>query len=108
MVGDLSTLDGIVALTNLNFDSSLGGAFENVPVVNYNAAAGASLSNLVYLNTVTPILVVGKKAGDPSLLTFKIRNSNPGLVTATVSGNKLTLAYTAGQTGVRHDHGQGV
>ena len=100
--GDLSTLDAITALTTLDFSSSLGDAFQNVPLVNYDASAGASVSNLVYLNTITPLPALPltpKNTGDPAILTLKVKNTNPDLVTATLSGHKLTLACTAGKTG---------
>ena len=98
VVGSLATLDAITALPNENF-SSLGGAFANVPVVNYDPSVGASAANLVYLNTITPIQTVPTAANSTALLSFKVKNSNPDLVTATITAKKLTLVYTPGKTG---------
>ena len=101
VVGSLATLDAITALPNLNLDSSFGntGAFENVPVVNYTSGASLFLSNLVYLNTITPIQTVPTAADSTALLSFTVKNSNPDLLTATLNAKKLTLVYTPGKTG---------
>ncbi len=99
VVGSLSTLDAIEALPQRDFSASLGGSFTNVPLVNFDGSQPATVQNLVYTNTVTPIAIVPKKAGDASILSLKVNNSNPDLVTATLSGIKLTLTYAPNATG---------
>lgn len=99
VVGGLSVLDAIAALPIRDFSQSLGQSFADVPLVNFDGGS-AGIENLVYLNSVTNLPLVPATEGLPSLIKLKLKsNSNPGLVTATLSGKKLTLAYTAGQTG---------
>ena len=77
------------------------GVFTDVPLNNYDSSQGTNLSpDLVRINQVSIIPLLPAATGDPALLKVKVKgNTNPGLVTATLNGKKLTLAYTAGQTG---------
>ena len=97
--GDLATMDAVAALPTEDFSSSLGQAFANTPLYNYSASAGASVSNLVLISDVAIVPLVPATLGADSVLTLKVKNNNPGLVTATISGKKLKLAYAVGQTG---------
>ena len=97
-LGDLATLDAIEALPQEDFSSSLGGGFTNVPLVNFTSGE-ASVDNLVYTNSITALPLVPTVQGGQAALTLKAKNTNPSLVTATLSGKKLTLSYAAGQTG---------
>ena len=97
---DMTTVDAIAALPEFDFSSSLGAPFTNLPLFNYNAAAGASIDNLVFLNDVAVIPVIADTPGADAVLSLKVKNNNPGLVTATIVGRKLKLVYVQGNTGV--------
>ena len=100
VVGSLATLDAIEALPIRDFSASLNSqAFANVPLINYDGTQSATYQNLVYTNSITPLALVPKKAGDAAVLALKVKSSNPDLVAATVSGIKLTLTYAPGATG---------
>lgn len=99
VVGDPATLNAIVALPQANFSTQLGGSFENVPLVNFTSGQ-AGLDNLVYLNNITALPLTPKTQGGKAALVLKVKgNTNPDLVTATINARKLTLTYSAGQTG---------
>ncbi len=100
VVGGIETLDAIEALPQRNFSGSLGNAFQNVPLINFDGSQQADIANLVKLNTVVLVPLTPKQTGGDAILSLKVKgNTNPGLVTATLSGRKLTLTYTPGQTG---------
>ena len=98
VVGDLAALDAVAALKTYDFTSSLGAAFQDVPLVNYDGIH-ASVSNLVYLKSITAIPLMPKATGGASVLTLKVKNTNPDLVAATISGHKLNLVYASGKKG---------
>jgi cyclophilin family peptidyl-prolyl cis-trans isomerase len=73
-----------------------GGVFNEIPMQNYNGSnfpTDTVFSNFAGINNINLI-----RRSDR--LTFSVvANDNPGLVTASVAGNNLTLTYAAGQTG---------
>jgi hypothetical protein len=73
--------------------------FDQIPLINYKSSQGVQISNLVTVNSVAPIALLNKAGSGPSLLTLKVKNTNPGLVTAAISGQKLVLTYVSGATG---------
>ena len=97
--GDMATVDAIAALPVYDFTSSLGGAFNMLPLYNYDASGSASVDNLVYVNDAVVIPTVAPSVGADSVLTLKAKSNNTALVTAMVSGKKLKLSYVSGQTG---------
>jgi cyclophilin family peptidyl-prolyl cis-trans isomerase len=70
--------------------------FDSIPLNNYtgtNFPSDATAANFLVIQNVT----VDSR---PEFLTYSvIGNTNPGLVTAAVSNERLTLNYTMGQTG---------
>jgi cyclophilin family peptidyl-prolyl cis-trans isomerase len=90
----MDTLQAIAAIPTYDLSSSLGDSFENVPLINYNAAKGAAADNLIYVKTITKIPLTPAVPGGPGLLTLKVfSNSNPEIVRAKIAGRKLTLTF---------------
>jgi cyclophilin family peptidyl-prolyl cis-trans isomerase len=97
----MNTIDAIVALKTYDLSASLGDAFENVPLVNYNPAVGASSANLVYVKHLATIPLTPAAAGGTALLALTVvNNSKPGLVKATLVGEKLKLKPLGKETGI--------
>lgn len=99
VVGSLATVDAIEAAPQYDLSGSLGGGFQNVPTLPGTTSSQISIQDLVYTKTIAPIAIVAKKAGVDSILGLKIKNSNHGLVTAKINGNKLELTPISGETG---------
>ncbi len=102
--GDLSTMTAIGAVETYDASSvvvsSDQGVFTDLPLINYTSAQGTEINpDLVYISNIAVIPLTPKASGDPALLDLTANSSNPGLVTATISGQKLTLTYAQGQTG---------
>ena len=98
--GDMTTVNDIAALPVVDLSTALNNAALNtVPVVNYTSGNGVSPSNLVYLNDAVVIPMVPPTEGADAVLKLKAVSQNPALVTATLVGRKIKLAYVAGQTG---------
>ena len=91
----LSVLDTIAAEPTVNANSP----FDQLPVVNFTEGGNVGRDNLIFVNSITPIPLLPKREGTPALLKVKVKNSNPGLLTAALVGDKLTLTYTPGATG---------
>ena len=97
-----ATLAALVATPVQNQASSPTGIanssvdLSNVPLNNYtgsNFAADATASNFLEIKSVT----IDSR---PEFLTYSVvSDSNPGLVTATISNEHLTLAYATGKVG---------
>ena len=81
-----------------------GGNFASIPLTGVqpndpNFPGDTTAANYEILTGVT--VLRGPVAGFSDSETFAVAsNTNPGLVTPTITNGKLTLAYTAGQTGV--------
>ena len=96
----LTTLDAIGAFNSYDFESSLGGDFQNLPLIGYSGSGPAKIDELVLISSIAPIGLVSADATTPSLLKVTVvGNSNPNLVTATATGKRLTLVYAPGKTG---------
>ena len=72
--------------------------FSEVPLKNYTGSAqffpaDATAANFVVVNDVAVV------RRDEFLTYSVINNTNPGLVTPSLSNNRLTLQYAAGQSG---------
>ena len=102
--GDLATMDAIGAVETYDASSVVvsddKGVFTNLPLINYTSDQGVEINpDLVYINQVAVIALVPKGANPTALLALAASSSNPGLVTPTITGSRLTLTYAPGQTG---------
>jgi hypothetical protein len=96
------TLAALVATPTKNESSSAAASanpgvdFANVPLNNYTGthfAADATASNFLVINSIT----IDSR---PEFLTYSVvADSNPSLVTASISNEHLTLSYATGQVG---------
>ena len=102
VVSGLQYFDQIALLQKLNA-SSVGSALGELPVQNYSASAGLKTENLISIEGVkvqSPAARAG--ATDDLSYTFDITtvDGDSGLLTPTLTGSKLNLAYAAGKSGV--------
>ena len=96
ITGDgLKVVDAIAGLQIVN----LGSPLDELPVLPSFDQTTVQLTDLVYINSITVLPLTPKATGDAAVLALKAKNSNPDLVTATFTGQKMTLTYTAGKTG---------
>ncbi len=96
ITGDgLKVVDAIAGLQIVN----LGSPLDELPVLpSYNQST-VQLADLVYVNSITALPLTPKATGDAAVFILKAKNSNPDLVTATFTGQKMTLTYAASKTG---------
>ena len=89
----LAVMDAIAALATTN----LGAPFDELPVLSsYQTGSTLTVNDLVTVSSVALL----PQAGDASSIVMTVKkNSNPGLVTATLSGKKLLLTYASGAKG---------
>lgn len=97
----METADAIDALKTYNLSQLLSySEFATCPLYNYDPSQSVMASNLVVAQNVAILPTLSKGKGLPGAITVKVKgNTNPDLVTATIKGRKLLLAYTPGQTG---------
>jgi cyclophilin family peptidyl-prolyl cis-trans isomerase len=96
----LQTVTNLAAIPTQN----RGGDFSQIPLRNYpqppngNFPGDTKPLNYAFLNSATVLRQVDQRNGDA--LTYTVTgNTNPGVVTPTISGGRLTLTYaTAGTT----------
>lgn len=81
----MSVVDAIAALPRVN----AGSPFNQLPVRGYSSG-DVQTSNLVVVNSITPISVY-PGGGGTSALSFSVQSSAPGVVAASLSGSGLTL-----------------
>ncbi len=96
----MSVVDAIAGLKVI--DASQGNTnspFGALPVLSTFDGSTIQLSDLVYVTSVTNLPLTPKAQGATAAMTVRAKTSNPDLVTPTMDGRKLTLTYTAGQTG---------
>ena len=92
----MSVVDTIAALSVYSYNST----FTQLPLTGYTSG-NFVLSNLVLTTAVEAVPIFPATAGQHSVVSFSITgNTNPSLVTATVSGSALNLVLAAGQSGV--------
>ncbi|MFM7113715.1 MAG: peptidylprolyl isomerase, partial [Planctomycetota bacterium] len=93
VVTGMDNVDKINKLATAN----LGQAFSDIPVINnFTGTTVGELNPATNLVTINDVVVDSRG----EMLTFSIvNNSNPNVVTPTVVGNKLNLAYSATNTG---------
>jgi cyclophilin family peptidyl-prolyl cis-trans isomerase len=94
-LADQASITTVSALAAALPTQNHGAPFDQIPLLNYNGTqfpTDATQQNFEILNSVTVHQV--------DSLTYQVtNNTNPGLVTTTVTQNRLTLAYTPNQTG---------
>ncbi len=79
-----------------------GGAFASIPLNNYNGTHFPSDTTLANYERVASASVLRTAdPNDPDALTFAVSgNSNPNLVSTSITNGKLTLHYATGVSGV--------
>jgi cyclophilin family peptidyl-prolyl cis-trans isomerase len=93
----LPTLNSMVQLPTFNLNDPAG-VFQTVPLRNTSAGATETVSSVNASNAVVINSAALWRIRDQ--LTFTVTgNTNPGLVTPSISNNQLTLTYTANMTG---------
>lgn len=93
----MTVVDAIAALPTANF----GGAFTTLPLSGYSGSGTPLPQNFINVNAAEAIPIFPASAGQNSVVSFSITgNTNPALVTATVSGSTLNLALATGQSGI--------
>ena len=99
--GGMDNVDAIAALPVYDFSTAFNNnpAFASLPLYDYDSTTGLSLSNLVDLNDAVVIPLIPDTPGADAALTLKAKSNNTALVTATITGKKLKLAYVPGKTG---------
>lgn len=107
--GGLSAMDQLANLPIYDLNTSFGYAdtssspFGTVPLNVAKGTANLDIGDLLYLNDVVVIpLISSTTDASDSAIKVKAKNSNHDLLTATVTGKKLKLAYNAGKTGTAH------
>jgi hypothetical protein len=95
----LAIMDSIAAQRTLDFSGSLGGDFQNLPVVNVSGNANVEENNLVYIESIDAVAAVGSPdyavAAAPAQLTIKAGTAGTSVLTVTPSNGytgALTLA----------------
>jgi cyclophilin family peptidyl-prolyl cis-trans isomerase len=97
----LDTIGAIAALTTYNLSDELGSNFLSVPLVGYNPSVGLVAADFVYTDKIASIPLMPANPAGPGLLHVKVsHNSHPALVTATLTGQKLKLAFPGKHTGM--------
>jgi cyclophilin family peptidyl-prolyl cis-trans isomerase len=97
----MTVVDAIHALPVYDKRANFGSAFGQMPLTGYSGTGNVQISNAVVLHAAQAIPLFPSTAGEVAVVTFAVAsNSNPGLVTPTVSGSALSLTLTAGQVGV--------
>ncbi len=92
----LKVMDTIGALKRVN----IGSPFDNLPVVNHRNGSPVATKNLVRANSVKVIPMLPSASKSVSVLKASVSwNSNPKVVNASISRNRLVLRYT-GKKGV--------
>lgn len=91
----MTVVDAIHALQVYAFNSPFG----QLPLIGYPGTGSVVGTNLVMMNAAEAVPIFPAAAGQNAVVSFSVTNSNPGLVTATVSGSALNFALAAGQTG---------
>jgi cyclophilin family peptidyl-prolyl cis-trans isomerase len=93
----MTVVDAIATLPTGNF----GGAFGTLPVINYSGSGLPLPENFVNLDGAESVPIFPTAAGQRSVVSFSVtNNTNPTLVTATVSGSSLNLTLAVGHVGV--------
>ena len=90
----MTVVDAIHALTVYQFQSPYG----QLPLIGYTGGQ-VVVANLVMINGAESVPIFPTAAGQNSVVSFSVTNSNPTLVTATITGSTLNLVLAAGQVG---------
>ncbi len=87
----LDVMDTIAALKRVN----AGSPFDNLPVVNHKNGSGVTTKNLVRVNAVKILPMLPNASKSASVLRTSVSwNSNPKVVKASITKNRLILRYT--------------
>ncbi|HYV35492.1 MAG TPA: peptidylprolyl isomerase, partial [Gemmataceae bacterium] len=96
---DQAVLNALVdspATVTVKNESASNGAFDNIPMINYNGNNFPTDTTSANYDIVKSVTIVRQNEE----LTYSVTaNTNPGLVTATINNNRLTLNYTPNQSG---------
>ena len=97
----MERVDGISSLKTYDISSLVDiGAFKKTPLYNYDPSQPVAANNLVVATSIAELPLVSQGKGSPGALKITVlENTNPGVVSADVSGDTLILKYAAGQTG---------
>ncbi len=82
--------------------SLFGSPFDELPVFHNLASYGngtLNLTELIKVTSITAVPVFPSVQGGPGFATFSVVNSNPSLVSATISGSNLYVAAKINTTG---------
>ena len=81
--------------------SATSGAFGQLPLTGYSGTGAVVAANFVTLTAAEAIPIFPSAAGQNSVVTFSVtNNTNPALVTATVSASSLNLVLAPGAFGI--------
>ena len=102
----LSVLDALQAIPvpttdGKEGDGPLASPYNEVPLIGYTGTEQTSsdyIKELVKINSVAVVPLLAQ-TGVPGLVTIKVKNSNPNLVTASIVGKKLHLVYNPEASG---------
>ena len=92
----MTVVDAIHALPVYAFNSPFG----QLPLSGYSGPGQPANSSFVAIIAAEAVPIFPASAGQNSVVSFSVANSNPALVTATVSGSALNLVPAPGQVGV--------
>ena len=92
----MSVVDAIAALPTYAFSSPFG----QLPLQGYSGTGQPPNSTFVAINAAEAIPVFPNQAGQNSVVGFAVSNTNPSLVTPTVTGSVLSLVLAPGVSGI--------
>ena len=90
----MNVVDAIQALPVYN----AGSPYTQLPLIG-TVGANVVFANFVMMLGNEAVPIFPASAGQNAVVTFSVTNSDPGLVTATVSGSSLNLALASGESG---------
>ena len=92
----MTVVDAIHALPVFGFASP----FNQLPLAGYaGTPTPVVVANLIVMDAAQAIPIFPATAGQTSVVSFSVANTNPSVITAAVSGSTLNIALAAGQTG---------
>ena len=92
----MAVVDAIAALPVWPFNSPFG----QLPLQGYSGIGQPPNSTFVAINAASAVPIFPASAGQNAVVTFSVANTNPSLVTPTVSGSSLSVAITPGAFGI--------
>ncbi len=92
----MTVVDTIAALPTYAFNSPFG----QLPLQGYSGSGQPPNSTFVAVNAASAVPIFPTQAGQNSVVSFSVANTNPSLLTATVSGSTLSLTLAPGGFGI--------